>query len=182
MGQTAYMQLAIGWTCVSLFVITAVAVALDLLGLRDLRAHVRTTLHTALLLEIVVLGVGSFADIIRIDPWPVLQIPGLRAELVELQDANPGKKVDLCGETDRCEGSTAIGCVLAGDDIDTAGQRGQLVRREPSFREGWSNEPCGTSGRGWTIDGGSCGSGPPPSGTSFGNSGLKRCYFAVVLK
>jgi hypothetical protein len=78
----ALMRLVIGWTCVGVFVCTAVITLLALVGVLNVEKEVRDKLYTSLIVEIVVIAVAVFAGLIKIDPKPVVQQlqAGIQAE------------------------------------------------------------------------------------------------------
>jgi hypothetical protein len=184
------MRLIIGWTCVGVFIATALASILDLFGFMRLGKDIRSRLHAVLLIEVVAIGISVFAGLVKIDPTPVQDtLENQREnsvsydELIPLsQESKTNSDITLCSESEHCQG-TPVGCIIAGDDSDWMNRKGQLMWTDAVlWAESWSNTPCGTSGRGWVVGGGSCGDDPnnPPSGTLFDKSGLKRCQYAVV--
>jgi len=66
-------QLIIGWTCVGVFVCTAVITVLAIVGLLRIDRDIRNQLFAALVLEIVAIGVAVFAGLVKVDPKPVAQ-------------------------------------------------------------------------------------------------------------
>ncbi len=70
--QTFYLwQLVVGWTCVGVFVCTAVITLLAMVGLLRMDAGERAKLFAVLIVEIVVVCVALFANLIQVDPAPV---------------------------------------------------------------------------------------------------------------
>ncbi len=79
----------------------------------------------------------------------------------------------VCVENDACTGKpTVVACILAGDDSDTAGARGNPSFTGPFLFGSWSNPQCATSGSGWHSPLGTCGSGA--------GSGDKRCQHVIA--
>ncbi len=60
--------LIISFTCVALFVMTGIAVALDLFNLFKLRADIRKKLHVALVIEVVATSVAAFGALLNAQP------------------------------------------------------------------------------------------------------------------
>lgn len=60
------MQLAIGYTCVGIFIATSVAVVLNLFGLLRIEAPIKRKLQVALLVEVASIGVAVFSGLITI--------------------------------------------------------------------------------------------------------------------
>lgn len=71
--NTYLWKVIIGWTCVGIFVCTAVALILDILGLRFVREGYRKVLVGALIVEIVVISVGWFGGILNPRTTPVAE-------------------------------------------------------------------------------------------------------------
>ena len=70
-GQGYLMQLVIGWTCVGVFVATAVITVLAVVRLITIDDDLRNKLFTALIVEVVVIGVGVFSGLVKLDAEPV---------------------------------------------------------------------------------------------------------------
>jgi hypothetical protein len=71
-GDTVYLwQLVIGWTCVGVFVCTAVMTLLAMIGVLKMDPGERAKLFAVLVVEIVVVGVALFANLIQVNPAPV---------------------------------------------------------------------------------------------------------------
>ena len=71
-GDVVYLwQLVIGWTCVGVFVCTAAMTLLAMVGLLKMDPGERAKLFTVLIVEIVVVGVALFANLIQVNPAPV---------------------------------------------------------------------------------------------------------------
>lgn len=64
------MQLTIGYTCVGVFVATALAVVLNLFNLIKIEDELKKKLHVVLILEIAALAVVSFSNLIELNPAP----------------------------------------------------------------------------------------------------------------
>jgi LytR cell envelope-related transcriptional attenuator len=62
------MGLIKGYTCAGVFVATSLAVVLDMFNLIRLAPDIRNKLYTALVFEVVVIGVGYFASIMKFNP------------------------------------------------------------------------------------------------------------------
>jgi len=62
------MGLIIGYTCVGVFVATAVLTILDLARIWPLPQDVRKTLYRVLIVEVVVICVGWFASVLKLNP------------------------------------------------------------------------------------------------------------------
>ena len=67
------MHLVIGWTCVGVFICTAVIAILSTVGLLRVDESFKKQLQTVLLVEVVVISVGVFLGLMKIDPRPVDQ-------------------------------------------------------------------------------------------------------------
>jgi hypothetical protein len=65
------ITLIIAYTCVGVFVATAVASVLNLFNVLKLAADIRKKLHAALIIEIVAIAVGVFGGLLRLNPQPV---------------------------------------------------------------------------------------------------------------
>ena len=65
------ITLIIAYTCVAVFVATALASVFDLFNVLKLAADIRKKLHTALIVEIVGIAVGVFGGFLRFNPQPV---------------------------------------------------------------------------------------------------------------
>jgi hypothetical protein len=65
------ITLIIAYTCVGVFVATAVASVLNLFNVLELAADIRKKLHAALIVEIVGISVGVFGGFLRLNPQPV---------------------------------------------------------------------------------------------------------------
>jgi hypothetical protein len=65
------ITLIIAYTCVGVFVATAVASVLNLFNALKLAADIRKKLHTALIVEIVGIAVGVFGGFLQLNPQPV---------------------------------------------------------------------------------------------------------------
>lgn len=64
------MQLIIGYTCVGVFVATALAVVLNLFGWVKIDDALKKKLHVALVLEIVAISLVTFADLAKFNTEP----------------------------------------------------------------------------------------------------------------
>lgn len=62
------MGLIIGYTCVGIFVATAIALILDMFGLLRLAPDIRMKLYIGLLFEVIATGVALFASPVTLDP------------------------------------------------------------------------------------------------------------------
>ena len=70
--DTVYLwQLVIGWTCVGVFVCTAIITLLAMVGFLKMDPGERGKLFAVLIVEIVVVGVALFANLIQVNPAPV---------------------------------------------------------------------------------------------------------------
>ena len=65
------MQLVIGWTCVGVFVCTAVITLLAVVRLITIDDDLRNKLFAALIIEVVVIGVSVFSGLVKLDAEPV---------------------------------------------------------------------------------------------------------------
>jgi hypothetical protein len=65
------IQLIVAYTCVGVFVATAIATVLNVFGLISLEASLRKKLHTSLILEIAAIAVAAFAGLLN--PKPVVE-------------------------------------------------------------------------------------------------------------
>lgn len=72
-GQIYLIQLIIGWTCVGVFVATAVITLLSIVGLLQIDPDIRNKLFTGLVLEVVAIGIAVFAGLLQVDPKPISQ-------------------------------------------------------------------------------------------------------------
>ena len=70
-GQLYLIQLVIGWTCVGVFVCTAIMTLLAMAGLLKMDPEERKKLFAVLIVEVVVVCVALFANLIQINPAPV---------------------------------------------------------------------------------------------------------------
>lgn len=70
-GQIYLLQLVVGWTCVGVFVCTAIMTLLAMAGLLKMDPDERRKLFTILIVEVVVVGVALFANLIQVNPAPV---------------------------------------------------------------------------------------------------------------
>ncbi len=61
------MQLIIGYTCVGVFVATALAVILDLFGWVKIDTGLKKKLHVVLILEIVSIALVTFSDLAKLN-------------------------------------------------------------------------------------------------------------------
>ncbi|MGH7964113.1 MAG: hypothetical protein ACRERD_20215 [Candidatus Binatia bacterium] len=97
-------------------------------------------------------------------PSPIPAVPAIRDNLqcptAQAAPSDAWKKDGLqeCGEYELCAGKAVI-CVLAGDDADDGA--GMLMHLGVETQEivfgQWSNQECGSSGKGWHAEVGSCG-------------------------
>jgi hypothetical protein len=67
------MQLVIGWTCVGVFICTAVIAILSTIGWVNVDVDFKKQLQKVLIIEIVIICVGVFSGLVKIDPKPVDQ-------------------------------------------------------------------------------------------------------------
>lgn len=70
MDSTIHQQiigLVIFYTCAGVFVATALAVVLDLFNQFKLQKDVRKKLHKVMLVEIIVIGIGTFSNLLNFD-------------------------------------------------------------------------------------------------------------------
>jgi hypothetical protein len=72
-GQIYLIQLIIGWTCVGVFVATALITLLSIVGLVQIDPDIRNKLFTGLVLEVVAIGIAVFAGLLQVDPKPIAQ-------------------------------------------------------------------------------------------------------------
>ena len=66
------MKLAIGYTCVGVFIATSIAVILDLFNQIDLDDDIKKNLQVVLLIEVVTISVGVFSGFLSVNPKPVI--------------------------------------------------------------------------------------------------------------
>lgn len=72
MGDQVYLiQLIIGWTCVGVFVCTAIITLAAIVGLLNIDEDIRKKLFAVLVLEIVAIGIAVFAGLMQVDPKPI---------------------------------------------------------------------------------------------------------------
>lgn len=71
MDHKELMTLIIGYTCVGVFVTTAVITVLSLIGVIKIDPDAKRKLYEILIFEIVVIGIGLFGNFISINPKPV---------------------------------------------------------------------------------------------------------------
>ncbi len=71
-GQAYLIQLVIGWTCAAVFVSTAIITMLTLVGLVQVDPVTRNRLFSILVFEVVIVGVGVFAGLMRLNPAPLV--------------------------------------------------------------------------------------------------------------
>lgn len=69
-SHTQLWKLVIGWTSVGVFVATAIITLLALVGLIGLKEGHFSRLFTVLVIEIVVIGVAAFSNLLGVDPQP----------------------------------------------------------------------------------------------------------------
>lgn len=86
MNANNLIILIIAFTCVGLFIATAIATVLDLFNLLKLAPDIRKKLHTVLLVETVVVSVAAFAGFLN--PKPI-------AQTVERVEKVEGEKIQL---------------------------------------------------------------------------------------
>ncbi|MCV0393957.1 MAG: hypothetical protein K5872_19825 [Rhizobiaceae bacterium] len=83
------LQLLIAYTCVGVFIATAVITLLALVGLLPILPHFLSRLFNILIVEVVVIAVAAFAGFLRLDPRPVTntveQVAATQAELAETE-------------------------------------------------------------------------------------------------
>jgi hypothetical protein len=74
MGDQVYLfQLIIGWTCVGVFVCTAVITLLSIIGWLRIDTDIRNRLFTALIIEIISICLAVFVGLVQVNPAPVQQ-------------------------------------------------------------------------------------------------------------
>jgi uncharacterized membrane protein YqjE len=83
------LQLLIAYTCVGVFIATAIITLLALVGLIPIKPGFLSRLFNILVVEIVVIAVAAFAGFLRLDPRPVAetvqQAAATQAELAETE-------------------------------------------------------------------------------------------------
>jgi hypothetical protein len=80
------LTLIIAYTCVGVFVATGLASVLDIFNVLTLAADIRRKLHAALIVEVVVIAVGVFGGLLRLNPQPVAsKFAGFQAEIRNLE-------------------------------------------------------------------------------------------------
>jgi hypothetical protein len=81
------ITLIIAYTCMGVFVATALASVLDIFNVLKLAADIRKKLHVALIVEIVGIAVGVFGGFLRLNPQPVAsKFAELQAKTRNLED------------------------------------------------------------------------------------------------
>lgn len=71
MGQEYLMQLVVGWTCVGVFVSTAVITVLALVRIIQIDPQHLNRLFAALIIEVVAVSVATFGGLLKFDTEPI---------------------------------------------------------------------------------------------------------------
>ncbi len=71
--QIYLIKLVIGWTCAGVFVCTAVITVLAIVRLIAIDDDLRKKLFAVLIIEVVIIGVGVFGGLVKLDASPVQQ-------------------------------------------------------------------------------------------------------------
>ena len=126
MNTNDLMILIIVFTCVGLFIATAIAVVLDLFNLLALEHNIRNKLHAVLVVEIVGIAVAAFAG--YLNPYPMAQ-QLKRAGAVEGENVQLSKQ--LTDATKLIEKPKANELVVEFPWVDTASAPGHVVAAAP---------------------------------------------------
>jgi hypothetical protein len=124
--HSVVMQLAIGYTLVGAFIFTVVVTLLSMIGLvRFADPKQQQKLFTVLIVELVVICVGVFGNLVRLDPGQVKKDVQLQtiARVVAAPNVAAGKWIVLIGnyddraEAERRQTEAAQKCQLTNSEI-----------------------------------------------------------------
>lgn len=129
--------LIIAFTCVGLFVATAIASALDLFNLLKLAADIRKKLHTVLIVEVVGIAVAAFAGFLN--PKPIVEKVEDQKTQLEKQITDSTKEIFTRGadQAQRARAHTegeGSEVELGFPWIDTASAPGKIVAAAPYLK------------------------------------------------
>jgi hypothetical protein len=113
------ITLIIAFTCVGVFIATAIATVLDLFNLLQLERGIRKTLHKVLLAEIVVVSVAAYAGFLN--PKPI----------VRTMERVDGLEKEVTDATKALKRTVDTSVVVAFPWVDTASAPGRFVAAAP---------------------------------------------------